>query len=731
MALGKDKTKHIICQFVGHEDDCPKTCSKCAISIKKSGDTSLASNQLSDAIKHYKKAIFAEPRFAEAWCCLARTYSMKREYNNALSAFDKALSIDPVYGEAMFGKAKALHSIGESEAAMTLANEILNLYNDSSVQSFKSELKKSGVRDTAGIYTLQKAIDAITDKAYEIIVANNLLDEDGEIHTIQSIETKEDFANSIYSFCKKRYGAFGDEKVWSESLLAAYYGSAYVALMYYKTPSDFTDVDPFAYLSNNVNLEELDRNTEKLMGIRDDNNQSEKIWNIVYSLVTFSIPVLSGVEPASDIDAAVRDATENAYIIGMLLAMRYHDQQKASPKHNANNEIFKTGRFILYAKRSTPISIKDFYRHSPYFYSDDYDLIGFPIEIVDKGHPFVNKNGKFYFAAVNYRGPVEKEIMLEIVPAEGEDLQKWSYIASHRERDRSCIDLLIFDELKMWGILERTNDPNSDSGCILKNAILEYSDQKANELFNHSVRYDFSFEKDSASSDLHLKRYMGNDNYVVIPDRVNGHKVVSINSYAFSSNLEMERISIPNTIISIDEYAFKCEKLTEVVLPDSVKHLGYKAFSGKNLSSVKLGKETEIENIDRSGIYVAENNKYYTIIDGVFFSKDGKTLLTFSKKIRGSYHIPEGVENIKYWGLLEAQLDDLYFPRSIKHIGECVFQIRVNDTDISRLHFPSMHITFDDEAFGSYPSDIEIYAPEGSDAIAYAKKWNLPYVIEN
>ena len=329
MALGKDAIKHISCQFVGHEDDCSKTCSKCAIAMKKAGDTALDSNNLDDAIKQYKKSLFADPQFAGAWCGLANAYIMKGEHNNALSAFNKALMIDSVYGEAMFGKAKTLHRLGKLEAAMELANEILELYSDSSVQNFKSELKKSGVRDMAGVYSLQKAIDAITDKAYEIIVANDLLDKDGEIHTIQSIETKEDFANSIYSFCKKRYGSLGNEKVWSESLLTAYYGSAYVALMYYKTPRDFIDVNPFAYLSNNANLEELERTTEKLLGIRDDNNQSEKIWDIIYSLVTFSLPVLSGVEPTSDIDAAVKDATESAYIMGMLLAMRHHEQEDA------------------------------------------------------------------------------------------------------------------------------------------------------------------------------------------------------------------------------------------------------------------------------------------------------------------------------------------------------------------------------------------------------------------
>jgi tetratricopeptide (TPR) repeat protein len=324
-ALGRDESKHISCQYVGHENDCPKDCEKCAISIKTDGDVFLASNRLNDAIKQYKKALFVEPKFAEAWCNLANAYGMKSEYNNALSAFNKALAIDPQYGKAMFGKAVTLRNLGELDAAMKLANNILELYDDLNVHNFKEKLASAGVKDTAAIYSLQEAIDTMTDIAYEIIVSNNLLAKDGQIHTIREIDSKVDFARRIYAFCKRRYSSLGDKKVWSESILAAFYGSAYVVLKYYLNPNEFNNVNPFDYLSNNVNLEELDRNTERILGIREDDKQSEKVWNIIYSFVTASTPILEGVEPTSDLDAAVMDASESAYVMGMLLAMRHHE----------------------------------------------------------------------------------------------------------------------------------------------------------------------------------------------------------------------------------------------------------------------------------------------------------------------------------------------------------------------------------------------------------------------
>lgn len=335
MGLGRNERLHLTCNYEGHENDCPKECSKCAISIKTDGDIALASIRINDAIKQYKKALFGEPKFAEAWCNLGNAFGVKSEFNNALSAFNKALAIDPQYGKAMFGKAITLRNLGKLDAAMALANEILELYDDSDVQNFKNELRESGVRDTAGVFSLQKAIDAITDHAYEIILSNSLLDKDGQIHTIRAIDKKEEFASRIYAFCKKRYNSLGREKVWSESILAAFYGSAYIALKYYQNPNELSNTDPFDYLRNTVDLEELDRNTEKLLGIRGDDNQSEKVWNIVYSFVKASTPILEGVEPASDLDAAIRDASESAYVMGMLLAMRHHDQEEVKAKRSA------------------------------------------------------------------------------------------------------------------------------------------------------------------------------------------------------------------------------------------------------------------------------------------------------------------------------------------------------------------------------------------------------------
>lgn len=323
MGLGRNKGKRSICLFEGHIYDCPKDCIKCAIAITAAGDIALADKRFDDAIRLYKKAAFADPKFADAWVNMGHAYSKKSEYNNAISSFNKAIAIDPSYGEALFGKAIAMQKQGRLDEAMKMANSILEMYDDEDVEAFKTHLVSDSARNTNEMYSAEKAIYVLTDKAYEIIRTNNLLDVDGRVGTEKKIFNKEDFARSIFSYCKKHYYALGNDKVWSESILSAFYGSICITLLFYADMAGFDGVSPFEYLKDHINLEELDRNAEKLMGIRNDASRRDKAWSIVFSYVKFCIDVFNSVEPESDTEAVILDATESAYVMGMLYAMRH------------------------------------------------------------------------------------------------------------------------------------------------------------------------------------------------------------------------------------------------------------------------------------------------------------------------------------------------------------------------------------------------------------------------
>ena len=69
---------------------------------------------------------------------------------------------------------------------------------------------------------------------------------------------------------------------------------------------------------------------------------------------------------------------------------------------------------------------------------------------------------------------------------------------------------------------------------------------------------------------------------VVIP---NG--ITIINKEAFSNN-QLTNVTIPNSVKSIEEGAFKNNHLTNVTIPNSVKSIEEMAFSGNRLTNISI-----------------------------------------------------------------------------------------------------------------------------------------------
>lgn len=252
-ALGRDESKHISCQYSGREDDCPNDCNRCAIAIKTDADMALVQNQPDAAIKLYKRAVFAEPKFAEAWNNLGNAYGMKSEYNNALAAFEKAIAIDPVYGKALYGKAVTLRNMGQLESAMTLANAILELYDVMEVRRFKKELVEAGVEDTQYLLENKKAIIALDNVGFRLMKDNNLLNDEGKITVIDGLYRPDEFTRSVLKYCKRKYASLGEEKVHGEYIITSFYGSICATIFYSKNNQAFPHNETHRYAQGREN----------------------------------------------------------------------------------------------------------------------------------------------------------------------------------------------------------------------------------------------------------------------------------------------------------------------------------------------------------------------------------------------------------------------------------------------------------------------------------------------
>lgn len=174
-----------------------------------------------------------------------------------------------------------------------------------------------------------------------------------------------------------------------------------------------------------------------------------------------------------------------------------------------------------------------------------------------------------------------------------------------------------------------------------------------------------SFSMNSITS---LKLPANNPNFTNIPQG------------AFSMNIRLAHIDLPDTVVTIDDMAFAGARLEELTIPASVKTIGWKAFHLHRITELTI--PGTVENIGESAF------------EGTY---KGQTL----KKLT----IQEGVKHIGARAFKEGLLTDVDLPKSIQDIGEYAF---LNNTGAGADHTVTLHSTdpkqmaFNDTATSDY-----------------------------
>lgn len=169
-----------------------------------------------------------------------------------------------------------------------------------------------------------------------------------------------------------------------------------------------------------------------------------------------------------------------------------------------------------------------------------------------------------------------------------------------------------------------------------------------------------------------------------VPDSIEGKKVVAIGEKAFEDASAIEKVVLPETIISIKSCAFsKCEGLKEVILPNSLKSIGLLSFFYcTSLKSIRL--PANIQEIDSSAfdcckslerIEVEEKNQCFSSLDGVLFSKDTTTLIRYPEgKPENKYSIPVCTKRIGEQGFYDCiNLRSVTVTGNVEIIDRCAF----------------------------------------------------------
>lgn len=119
------------------------------------------------------------------------------------------------------------------------------------------------------------------------------------------------------------------------------------------------------------------------------------------------------------------------------------------------------------------------------------------------------------------------------------------------------------------------------------------------------------FEYEEVSGGLKITKYVGKSNVVVIPSVIEDKKVVSMSSSAFSGNVKLKEITLPDTFTTVSfGYFENCEALEKIVYTGSVSDV-YDVYSTiyDTLSSFK---SLEIHSIEEAALYNLRRMIKYT-----------------------------------------------------------------------------------------------------------------------
>ena len=130
----------------------------------------------------------------------------------------------------------------------------------------------------------------------------------------------------------------------------------------------------------------------------------------------------------------------------------------------------------------------------------------------------------------------------------------------------------------------------------------------------------------SPDGTVRIDEYTGLDSVLDIPSDIKGQTVVGIGRYAFSSRTNLTNVTIPNSVLYLEDYVFSdCTRLTSVTIGTGVNSIGFRVFYYcTNLTAITVN----------------ALNSSYSSLGGVLFNQNQTTLVQYPEGPTGDYTIP-------------------------------------------------------------------------------------------
>ena len=211
--------------------------------------------------------------------------------------------------------------------------------------------------------------------------------------------------------------------------------------------------------------------------------------------------------------------------------------------------------------------------------------------------------------------------------------------------------------------------------------------------------FTYSLDDDGNAT---ITGYTGNVSALVIPEEIDGHKVIALGDNAFKGKKLLEYVEIPNNVVKIGSYVFANTSLTDLKLPEKLTYLGRCVLSGNTgVTEIVIPKTlatvgAEWGNIlagdgpfHESNVQKATLEKGITSIPRNLFHKN--TTLT-------QVTIPDTVTKIEEFAFAECgNLESVSLSDNVNQIGEYAFA----KTGIKEISMPDSILEIGDYVFAN------------------------------
>ena len=191
------------------------------------------------------------------------------------------------------------------------------------------------------------------------------------------------------------------------------------------------------------------------------------------------------------------------------------------------------------------------------------------------------------------------------------------------------------------------------------------------------------------------------------------NKLVAISGETFLNCKNLTNVTVPESVNKINYNAFEnCSKLKNVDFLKNITSFGEDAFKGcSSIEKITLNDNAKIvcdkeyfpsatflECSNLKEINISENNKYYTLIDGVLYTKDKKTLILYpSGNEAETVEIPNFVTKVGRSSFQGSKnIKKLVIPGNVTNVSEKAF---ANCSNLETVTLPDNFKEISDYAF--------------------------------